>query len=250
MLRVKALVFAALGVTVATVFFPVWFAVPVAVVFGGWELSLAVLGAAVTVDKEAGLLVLRIGLIRRRVRITDVTSVLVDTSKVSIARAGGGEVSLYAWRKSPLDNWLRVPAITEDIGHAVASAVALAQDKLAQDKLAQDKLAQDKFAQDKFAQDKLAQDKEGAAKRGVRTGTGTSARARSTLASTLLGCTGLLALASAFLVRLHWHNPVMTTLGVILAVGLGVSGLFYVLFTLWLFTRRAPRPAGDRPTTA
>jgi len=227
-LRVKALVFAALGVTVAAVFFPVWFAVPVAVLFGGWELSLAVLGAAVTVDKEAGLLVLRIGLIRRRVRITDVTSVLVDTSKVSIARASGGEISLYAWRKSPLDSWLRVPAIAADIGHAVASAVALAQDKL--------------------AQDKLALDKEGAAKQGVRTGT--SARARSTLASTLLGCTGLLALASAFLVRLHWHNPVMTTLGVLLAVALGVSGLFYVLFTLWLFTRRAPGPAGDRPSTA
>jgi hypothetical protein len=232
-LRVKALVFAALGVTVIAVFFPVWFAVPVAVAFGGWELSLAALGAAVTVDKEAGLLVFRMGLIGRRVRITDVTSVLVDTSKVSIARASGGEISLYAWRKSPLDSWLRVPAIAEDIGHAVASAVALAQDKLAQDKL---------------AGDGLAGDKEGAAKQGVRTGT--SARARSTLASTLLGCTGLLALASAFLVRLHWHNPVMTTLGVILAVALGVSGLFYVLFTLWLFTRRAPRPAGDRPSPA
>jgi hypothetical protein len=233
-LRVKALVFAALGVTVAAVFFPVWFAVPVAVVFGGWELSLAVLGAAVTVDKETGLLVFRMGLLRRRVRITDVTSVLVDASKVSIARAGGGEVSFYAWRKSPLDNWLRVPAITEDIGHAVASAVALAQDKVAPDKLAQGNA--------------LTLKKEGAAKRAVRTGT--SARARSTLASTLLGCTGLVALASAFLVRLHWHNPVMTTLGVILAVALGVSGLFYVLFTLWLFTRRAPRPAGDRPSTA
>jgi hypothetical protein len=227
-LRVKALVFAALGVTVIAVFFPVWFAVPAAIAFGGWELSLAVLGAAVTVDKGAGLLVFRMGLIRRQVRITDVTSVLVDTSKVSIARSSGGEISLYAWRKSALDSWLRVPAIAEDIGHAVASAVALARDKL--------------------AQDNLAADKEGAAKQGVRTGT--SARARSTLASTLLGCTGLLALASAFLVRLHWSNPVMTTLGVILAVALGVSGLFYVLFTLWLLTRRAPRPAGDRPSTA
>jgi hypothetical protein len=217
-LRVKSLVFAALGVTVAAVFFPVWFAVPVAVVLGGWGLNLAVFGMAVVVDKEAGTLAFRMGLITRRVRLTDVTAVLVDKSKVSIARAGGLEISLYAWRKSLLDSWLRVPAIAEDIGHAVASAVALAQDK------------------------------EGAAKREVRTGT--SARTRSALASTLLGCTGLLALASAFLVRVHWHNPVMTTLGVILALALGVSGLFYVLFTLWLLTRRTPRPAGDRPGTA
>jgi hypothetical protein len=224
-LQVKSFVFAALGVTVAAVFFPVWFAVPVAVVFGGWELSLAVLGAAVAVDKEAGMLALRMGLITRRVRLTDVTAVLVDESKVSIARAGGGEISLYAWRKSPLDNWLRVPAIAEDIGHAVASAVALAQDKA------------------------------GTARQDVRAGT--PARTRSALASTLLGATGLLALAAAFLVRVHWHNPVMTTLGVILALALGVSGLFYVLFTLWLLTRPTPRlarqagrPADGRPGAA
>jgi len=224
-LRVKSLVFAILGVTVAAVFFPVWFAVPVAVVFGVWELSLAVLGAAVTVDPERAAVVLRTGLINRRVRLADVTAVLVEESKVSIARAEGGEISVYAWRKSPLDNWLRVPAIAEDIGHAVASAVALAQDG------------------------------EKAAGREVRSGT--SARTRSALASTLLGCTGLLALVSAFLVRVHWHNPVLTTLGVILALALGVSGLFYVLFTLWLLTRQSPRlarhaqrPAGDRPSAA
>ena len=152
----------------------------------------------------------------RRVRLTDVTAVLVDESKVSISRAGGWEISLYAWRKSPLDTRLRVPAIGEEIGHAIASAVALAQDKA------------------------------GGGKREVRTGT--SAGTRSVLASTLLGCTGLLALTSALLVRVAWHNPVMTALGVILAVALGVSGLFYVLFTLWLLTRRAPRPAGDRPS--
>lgn len=207
MLRVKSLVLAALGVTVAAVFFPVWFAVPVAVVFGVWELSLVTVGSSVTVDKEASVLVLRTGLIARRVRLADVAAVLVEVSKVSIARVGGGEISLYAWRKSPLDNWLRVPAIAGDIGHAIASAVALAQDDAT------------------------------AAKPEVRTGT--SARTRSALASTLLGCTGLLALASAFLVRVHWHNPVMTTLAVILALALGISGLFYILFTLWLLTRQA-----------
>lgn len=215
MLRVKSLVFAALSVTVAAVFFPVWFAAPVAVVLGVWGLNLAVFGMAVVVDADAGVLAFRMGLLTRRIRLTDVTAVLVDESKVSIARTGG-EISLYAWRKSRLDGWLRVPAIGGDIGHAIASAVALAQDKA------------------------------GGAKQAVRTGA--AAGTRSVLASTLLGCTGLLALISALLVRVEWHNPVMTALGVILAVALGVSGLFYVLFTLWLLTRRAPRPAGDRPS--
>jgi hypothetical protein len=225
-LRIKSLVFAALGVTVAAVFFPVWFAVPVAVLFGGWELSLVALGSSVAVDKAAGALAFRSGFIRRRVRLTDVAAVLVEASKVSIARAGGGEISLYAWRKSPLDGWLRVPEIAGDIGHAVASAVALAQD----------------------AEGTAA----GTAKREARAGTSArtrSAHTRSTLASALLGGTGLVALASAFLVRVHWHNPVMTALGVILALALGVSGLFYVLFTLWLLTRQ-PRRAGDRPSAA
>jgi len=224
-LRIKSLVFAALGVTVAAVFFPVWFAVPVAVLFGGWELSLVVLGSSVAVDKEAGALAFRSGFITRRVRLADVAAVLVEASKVSIARAGGGEISLYAWRKSPLDGWLRVPEIAGDIGHAVASAVALAQ----------------------HAGGTAGGTVKGTAKREV--GTGTSARTRSAVASALLGGTGLVALASAFLVRVHWHNPVMTALGVILALALGVSGLFYVLFTLWLLTRQ-PRPAGDRPSAA
>ena len=214
MLRVKSLALSALGVAVTAVFFPVWFAVPVAALLGGWGLSLAVLGASVVVDKEAGLLVFRMGLITRRVPLSDVAAVLVEASKVCIAREDGGEFSIYAWRKSPLDDWLRVPAIAGDIGHAVASAVALERD----------------------AKDLAA----------PKVRTGTSPRTRSVLASALLGGTGLLALASAFLVQVHWHNPVMTTLGVILALALGVSGVFYVLFTVWLLTRQAPRSAGGR----
>ena len=241
MLRIKSLVFAALGVTVAAVFFPVWFGIPVAVLFGGWELSLVAVGSSAMVDKEAGALALRSGFITRRVRLTDVAAVLVDKSKVSIARAGGGEISLYAWRKSTLDGWLRVPEIAGDIGHAAASAVALAQDAAG---MAAGKAT---GAGEATGAGKATGAVEGAAKREVRAGT--SARTRSALASALLGGTGLVALAAAFLVRVHWHNPVMTALGIILALTLGVSGLFYVLFTLWLLTRQ-PRPAGDRPSAA
>ena len=254
MLRIKSLVFAALGVTVAVVFFPVWFGVPVAVLFGGWELSLVAVGSAVAVDKEAGTLLFRSGFITRRVRLADVAAVLVEASKVSIARAGGGEISLYAWRKSTLDGWLRVPEIAGDIGHAAASAVALAQDAAGAAVGTAGVTAKGTVtgpAED-TANGTVRGSSRGTVRREVRLGTSAqtrSVRTRSTLASALLGGTGLVALAAAFLVRLHWHNPVMTALSVILALALGVSGLFYVLFTLWLLTR-PPRPAGGRPSAA
>jgi len=216
-LRVKSAVFSAAAVAVALTFFPLWLAIPVAVVLAAWGLGMAVFAATVALDLDAGVLVLRMGLITRRVRLIDITAVLVDKTKVSIARSGGGEISLYAWRKSPLDGWLRVPAVAGDIGHAIASAVALAQDAKAKDHRGHPP---------------------------SRARTGASARSRSALTTALLGCVGLAALASAFLVRLSWHNPVMTALGVILALALGISGLFYVLFTLWLMLPRRRSAAG------
>jgi uncharacterized membrane protein YdbT with pleckstrin-like domain len=215
-LRVKSIVIAAAGVTLALVFFPPWFGIPMALVLGAWSLGLAALGASVVVDRAQGTLVLRMGLAVRRVRLTDVTAVLVDQAKVSIARANGGEISVYAWRKSPLDALLRVPARASDIGHSISSAVALAR-----------------------------------AARGPEAATGgaqaaapgrTPARTRSRLATALLGGTGALAIAGALLVRVHWHSPVLTTLGVLIALVLGVSGLFYLLIALWiLLTGRSPR---------
>ena len=39
---------------------------------------------------------------------------------------------------------------------------------------------------------------------------------------TLLACTGVLEVAAALLVRVSWPNPLMTALGVILALALGL----------------------------
>lgn len=220
-LRVKSVVIAAAGVAVALVFFPPWFAIPVAAVLAAWGLGMAVSGASVTVDRAAGTLVLRMGLVVRRVRLTDVTAVLVDQAKVSIGRANGGEISVYAWRKSPLDGLLRVPALAGDIGHAVAGAVALA-----------------KAAQDSERATDSAQTEGALPARPGRT----PARTRSRLATALLGGMGALAIAGALLVRVHWHNPVLTALGVLIALALGVSGLLYLLVALWiLLTGRTPR---------
>jgi hypothetical protein len=218
-IRAESLVLAAVGVAVALVFLPLWFAIPVALALTVVYAGIAVAGSAVTVDRRAGLLVLRVGLLTRRVRLADVSAVLADTGKVSIARAAGGEVSMSVWGNSRLHRWLRVPDESADVGHAIASAVALAQDDRAQDAVSQAPVTPARA--------------------------GRPAGRRSTLAAVLLGLSGLIAVAAALLVRVHWHNPAMTVLAVILALVLGVCGLLYLLLALWILLtgRPARRPA-------
>jgi hypothetical protein len=217
-LQVKSVVLAAAGVVVAGVFFPLWFGVPVMVVLGVWGLGLAVRRAGVVVDPDVGVLVFRVGLLTRRVRLASVTAVQVDGAKVSVARSDGGEISVYAWRKSRLDGWLRIPVVAGDIGHAIASAATQAAD--------------------------AAGGADGAGgQAGWRAGRRPQPRSRSREAATLalLACTGVLEVAAALLVRVSWPNPFMTAFGVILALALGLSGVFYTLFALWLLVRgRAP----------
>jgi hypothetical protein len=196
-LRVKSAVLAAAGVAVAAVFFPLWFAIPVIVVLGAWGLGMCVLRSEVVLDAGNGLLVLRLGPIARRVRVASITAVQVDRAKVSIARSDGGEISIYAWRKSRLDAWLRVPVVAGDIGHKISDAAAAAP-----------------------------RENEPAAR--------SRSQSRGMAAVLLLAGVGLLEVVAALLVRVSWPSPVMTALGVILALALGLSGVFYGLFSLWL----------------
>jgi len=235
-LRVKTDVIAVIGAVVALVFLPLWFGLPVAVLLALWAAGMTVFGSSVVINPEAGLLVFGMGLITRRVRLTDITAVLVDRSKVSVARSAGGEISLYAWRTSALDRWLHVPAEADEIGHAISAAVALAQD-------AKRRAAEANAAGSSGENVGTEADPAGPPVR-----VGSAARTRSTLATALLGCAGLVALGAALVVRVRWHDdPVMTTLGVILALALGVCGLFYLLAALWLLlTGRAGLAAADR----
>jgi hypothetical protein len=229
-LRVKSVVTAAIGVTVALVFFPFWLAIPVAAVLAGWGLGMAAFGSSVTLDGEAGLLGLRMGLVVRRVRLADVTAVLVDRNKVSIGRAGGGEISLYAWRKGPLDALLGAPAVAGDIGHAISQAAALAQARVNPD------LGTDP------APDQAPDSGAGTRQARAAGQRRTPARTRSRLATALLGAAGVVAIGCALVTRVRWDNPALTVLGVVIALALGVSGLLYLLVALWiLLTGRAPR---------
>ena len=219
-IRVKAVVTAAVGVTIGLVFFPRWIGIPIAALTGAVGLGTAVLGGTVVVDRAAGLLVLRMGLVTRRIRFTDITAVLVDQAKVSVARVKGGEVSLYAWRRGPLDALLGVPVVASDIGHAIASCVALAGADHGAAPAAEDAAREERPARPAL----------------------TPARVRSRLTGTLLGGWGLVAILAALVVRVHWDNTALTVLGVIIALSLGVSGLLSFLIGCWiLLTGRAPQ---------
>jgi hypothetical protein len=208
--RAELFLFTAVVAAAALVFLPLWFAIPVAVAETAVYGSMAVLGVAVTVDQRAGLLVFRVGLLTRRVRLADVTAVLADQGRVSVARTAKGEISVSVWGRSRLHRWLRVRDESADVGHAIARAVALAQPG------------------------------------GIpNSRTASPAATRSRLAAALLGLAGLVAIAAALLVRVHWHNPVMAVLAVLLALVLGIAGLAYLLLALWiLLTGRSARTAG------
>jgi hypothetical protein len=221
-LRVKSAVMAAAGVAVAVVFFPLWFAIPAAAACAAWGLGMAAAGSSATIyrsagDRSAGLLVLRMGLIARRIRLTDVSAVAVEKSKVSVARAGGAEVSLYAWRKGMTDRLLGVPDVAGDVGHAISRAVALAQ----------------------VPKSATVTDRRAAGR--------TPAGTRSRLASAALAGAGAVGIVGALVIRVHWHNPALTIVSVILALLLGISGLAYLVVATWiLVTGRAPRiPVGQ-----
>jgi hypothetical protein len=219
-LRVKFFLWAAAGGAIAVIFLPLWFGLPVAAVLAVVGLGVALGGASVLLDEDAGRLTLRLGVLVRRIRLTDITAVLVDANKVSISSLRGPEISFFAWRKGALDALLGVPLVAGDIGHAISRAVALAQ------------------AGDAPPGRPLPAGPVPAGRAAGRT----PARTRSRLATALLGGAGALAIVAALLVRVHWHNPVLTVIGVLIALVVGISGLLYLLGALWIaLTGRTPR---------
>jgi len=196
--RADGLLSAVIGAAIALQFLPLWLGIPVAVVIAAWGLGLAVLGGAVVVNPAAGRVTLRMGLIIRRIRLVDITGVLVDEGKLSLARVNGHELSLVMWRKGRLAKLLRVPMVASDAGHAIASAVALAQ-----------------------AADGLSAPPAEAGR--------TPTRTRARLANAWICGAGAAEIAMALLVRVHWGNPFVTVFGVIIALLLGISGLLTLL---------------------
>jgi hypothetical protein len=117
--------------------------------------------------------------------------------------------------------------VASDIGHAIASSVALA--------------GADGGSAPATARAAPAAEDASRGERPARPRV-TPARVRSRLSGTLLGGWGLVAILAALVVRVHWGNTALTVLGVIIALALGVSGLLSFLIGVWiLLTGRAPQ---------
>jgi hypothetical protein len=202
-LQVKSAVSAAIGILVVAVFFPLWLAVPVSVVLGAWGIGMCARRPAVLVDAEAGRLTIRLGPITRRVPLDQINAIALDRGKVTIGKADGTAISCYAWQKSTLDRWLRVPDVATDVAHAISKAAAAA--------------------------------------RPADQGAATSVRDGKHLPLIAVATAGAAEIAAVFFVRVSWGNPVLTGLGILVALAFGFAGVVTLLVALWTFLTAARR---------
>jgi hypothetical protein len=204
-LQAKSAAAAGIGIVVAFVFLAPALAILVMAVLGVWGLSMCVRRGTVLLDPDGDRIVVRYGLITRRIRLSRITAVQVDRAKVTIGTADGNVISFYAWQRSRLDRWLRGQVVASEVGHAIARAATTVQEAAA--------------AQDAAAPQPVPP------------------RPRQQLALALLACAGAVEFGAAFGVRLSWSNPVMTALAVILVLGLGVAGALSIVVALWMLLR-------------
>jgi hypothetical protein len=211
---VKAAAGAAIGILVVAVFFPLWIAVPVGAALGVWGIGMCVRRPAVLLDREAGQLTIRLGPLTRRVPVNQINAIALDRAKITIGKADGTAISFYAWRKSTLDDWLKVPVVASDVAHAVSKAAA--------------------------------------ASRAAEVTGDTSVRSGKNLPLIAVAAAGAAEIAAVFFVRVSWGSPVMTVLGTLVALAFGFTGVISLLVALWTFLTGARRPSrlprrGARP---
>jgi hypothetical protein len=207
-LQAKSAAAAGTGIVVAFVFLAPALGIPVMVVLGVWGLSMCVRRGTVLLDPDGDRIVVRYGLITRRIRLSQIAAVQVDRAKVTIGTADGDVISFYAWQRSRLDRWLRGQVVASEVGHAIARAATTVQ--------------------------------EAAAGRGATTASAPQPvppRPRQHQAMALLACAGAVEFGAAFGVRLSWSNPVMTAGAVILVLGLGAAGALSIVVALWMLLR-------------
>lgn len=204
---IESVAAAAAGIVVAVVFFPLWIAIPVAVLLGAWGLGMAARRPAVVLDPRNGQLTVTLGILTRRIRLADISVVQLDRAKVTFGQADGTAVSVHAWRRGRLDAWLRIPDVSGDMAHAVSRAASAA------------------------------------CPREEETRAGAKIRSGKNLPSVVVTVAGVIEIAAVFFVRVSWPGPVMTALGALVALGFGFTGVFSVVFAFWTHLTARPRGA-------
>jgi hypothetical protein len=218
--QLKTLASEAIGILIAAVFFPAAVAIPVSVLLALWGISMCARRPQVLLSPapgggKPGMLTIRLGLITRRILVSNIEAVVLDQAKVTIGKAGGTAISFYAWRKSRLDTWLKVPDVSSDVAHAISKAATAAQAKTVTE----------------FPAGTTPVPEKGIGK------TGAKGRSGKNLPLIVMACAGVLEIAAAAIVRVSWGNLTMTVLGIIVALALGFTGMFTLVFALWTYLR-------------
>lgn len=195
----KSLLGAVIGIVIAAVFFPLWVAVPVAVVLAVWGVGLCVRRPAAVLDGRT--LTIRQGVVTRRVPLEEIEAVVLEQGKVLIGKTDKTALSFYAWRKSKLDSWLKVPDLSGDVAHAISKAATAASAKNVTD---------------------------APAPRPVKR------RRRSSPLIALAGA-GVAEIAVALVTRVNWPSPAMTAAGIVVALAFGFTGVGTLVLTLWTY---------------
>lgn len=204
--QVASTIIAAANMALIKVLFVDAFAIPLMVLVSAATVVVAGRPCSVTLSRAEGVVVIRAGFISRRIRLNRITSAEVKRTGITIRYFGGRQLSLCTnW----LISWLRIPTPADRIARAVSRAVEDAREQAADDPEELVWIAM-----------------------------------RSNPAMIALACVGLVAIAAAFLVRFSWPNPLLTVVAVMFAVYIGVTGLFLVMFAVWVLAseRRAERP--------
>jgi hypothetical protein len=196
---------AVVNIVLIRLLFVTAFAIPLMAIVAVIAILVSGRRIAITLSREAGTITIRSGFLSRQFPLTRISSVKKKRTGIDISFVAGRQVCLGTnWLVSCLH--MQTPA--EDIAWQVTRA-------------AEDAKASHPHEPAHYAPNPL----------------------RNNRAMVLLACLGLVAIGSAFLVRFSWPNPLLTVVAVLFALYIGATGLFLVLFPLWVLAgeRRARR---------
>jgi hypothetical protein len=198
---------AAINIVLVRVLFVPAFAFPVMALIAAGALTLALRRSRIWIDHDRGIVVIRLGLLVQRIPLAGIRSAKPHRSGLVISKLNGRQISLYSSR---LVNQFRIPTDADLMARGITRAVEDAREASAS-----------------------GQPVDPAA-----------FRPSSNWPMAVLAATGLVGIGAAFLVRFSWPNPVLTVVAILFAVYIGLTGVFIVVFAVWILAaeRRVPGP--------
>jgi hypothetical protein len=200
-----SLLIAAVNIVLIRIMFVTALAIPLMAIVAIIAILVSSRRIAITLSRDRGTITIRTGLLSREFPLTRISSVKKKRTGIDISFVAGRQVCLGTnWVVS----WLHMTTPAEEIAWQVTRA-------------AEDAKASHPHEPAHYAPNPL----------------------RNNRAMVLLAGIGLVGIGSAFLVRFSWPNPLLTAVAVLFALYIGLTGLFLLVFALWVVAgeRRAQR---------